>query len=289
MKKLFGGIDLTWKKLIIFAVIAGVYTGITTLIPGTMDTSIRDISITFEWWILFGIIIITNSRSNLDSGLKCIVFFLISQPLVYLVQVPFVADGWTIFRYYPGWFRWTLLTFPMGYIGYYLKKDKWWGMFILGPVMVFLGFHYMGFLREAVSFFPNHLLSTIFCLATMIIYPLYIFSDPTARKIGLALSIVVLLATSVLAISDRKNSVYSTEIISSSEEHYFDETYKVYLTDDSYGTVSFKYIESIDALMVHAEFTRTGSTQLIIEAPDGTRQIYDLDIRRSSYDINRVK
>ena len=31
MKKLFGGINLTWKKLIIFAVIAGAYTAIMAI------------------------------------------------------------------------------------------------------------------------------------------------------------------------------------------------------------------------------------------------------------------
>ena len=61
MKKLFGGIDLTWKKLIIFAVIAGIYTGVMAALPITKDTSFADISITFEWWVLFGIIIIVNT------------------------------------------------------------------------------------------------------------------------------------------------------------------------------------------------------------------------------------
>ncbi len=28
IKRIFGGIDLSWKKLIIFAIIAGVYTGV---------------------------------------------------------------------------------------------------------------------------------------------------------------------------------------------------------------------------------------------------------------------
>ena len=85
MKKLFGGINLTWKKLIIFAIIAGTYTAVMALLPITRDTSFRDIAIYFEWWILFGIIIISNSKSPLDSALKCFVFFLISQPLIYLV------------------------------------------------------------------------------------------------------------------------------------------------------------------------------------------------------------
>ena len=62
MKKLFGEINLTWKKLIIFAIIAGVYTAAMALIPITKETSFRDIAIQFEWWILFGIIIICNSN-----------------------------------------------------------------------------------------------------------------------------------------------------------------------------------------------------------------------------------
>lgn len=89
MKKLFGEIDFTWKKLIVFAILAGVYTAVMALIPITKDTSFRDIAIHFEVWILFGIIIICNSKSSKDSALKCFIFFLISQPLVYLLQVPF--------------------------------------------------------------------------------------------------------------------------------------------------------------------------------------------------------
>ena len=74
MKKLFGEINLTWKKLIIFAIITGIYTAIMAMIPITKETSFRDIAIQLEWWILFGIIIITNSKSHLDSALKCLVF-----------------------------------------------------------------------------------------------------------------------------------------------------------------------------------------------------------------------
>ncbi len=69
IKKLFGGIDLTWKKVIIFAVIAGAYTALMALLPAAKDTSFEDITISFEVWILFGIIIITNSRSAVDSAL----------------------------------------------------------------------------------------------------------------------------------------------------------------------------------------------------------------------------
>lgn len=288
MKKLFGGINFTWPGVILFAVICGVYTGVTTLIPGTMDTSVRDISITFEWWILFAILLIVNSRSPLDSALKVFVFFLISQPLVYLVQVPFHPDGFGLFRYYPGWFRWTLLTFPMAFVGYYMKKDKWWGLLILTPMLVFLGFHYHGFLSEARSFFPNHLLSAVFCAATLIIYPLFIFKDRKLRLVGLAVSLVILAAATIL--SQGGKSMYSTDLLLSGSETAgteFDDTYTASLADEAYGSVRITYIESIECHAVHADFTKTGQTRLILESPAGERLVYDLTVYRSSYEIAR--
>ena len=76
-KGLFGGIKLTWFKVIIAAIVIGVYCGVIALIPATLNTSFRDICISFEVWILFGIVIIMNSESHKDSALKCFVFFLI--------------------------------------------------------------------------------------------------------------------------------------------------------------------------------------------------------------------
>lgn len=75
IKNIFGNIDLTWKKLIIFAIIAGVYTAIMAIIPIAKDTSFSDLVTTFEVWILFGIFIIMNSKSPKESALKCFVFF----------------------------------------------------------------------------------------------------------------------------------------------------------------------------------------------------------------------
>lgn len=75
MKKLFGGINLTWKKLIIFAIITGVYTALMALIPFTKDTSFRDIAIMLEWWIFFGIIIISNRKNQLILHSNVLYFF----------------------------------------------------------------------------------------------------------------------------------------------------------------------------------------------------------------------
>ncbi len=288
MKKIFGEINLTWKKLIIFAIVCGVYTGIMAILPITRDTSFRDISITFEWWILFGILIIINSKSPKDSAFKCFIFFLISQPLVYLVQVPFYELKWEIFKYYPGWFVWTLCTIPMGFIGYYLKKDKWWGLFILTPILLFLGYHYNGFLSETLSFFPNHLISTIFCLTTLIIYPLYIFKNKKVRIAGIIISIIIIITMSIFATANK--SMYNTTIlISSPEKVIFDNTYKVSLEDEKYGKVFIVYEKNIEDYMVNAEFNKTGKTKFIIESPQGEKHIFDLTINRSSYHIEEIK
>ena len=289
MKKLFGGLNLTWPKLIIFAVIAGVYTGVMALLPITTDTSFADISITFEWWVLFGILIIVNSRSPLDSGLKCLVFFLISQPLVYLVQVPFNVYGWGIFRYYPGWFVWTLFTFPMGFIGWYMKKDKWWGLLILVPILIFVGYHYLGFLRETRTYFPNHLLSAIFCAVTIIIYPLFIFKDRRIRLAGLAISLAIVLVMSVLGFTMGKR-VYNTVVMVSggSAGVEFDDTWQVSLDDESLGKVYIDYNESIEDYLVMAEFTGTGKTTFTMESPTGEKRVFELTVNKDSTDLEEI-
>ena len=143
MKKIFGGINLTWKKVIIFAILAGIYTAIMAMLPITDNTSFKDITISFEVWILFGILIIVNSKSAKDSALKCFVFFLISQPLVYLVQ-DVINHSNLFLTYYRFWVLWTIATIPMGFIGYYMKKDKWWGLLILLPMLIFVGAEYSG-------------------------------------------------------------------------------------------------------------------------------------------------
>lgn len=288
MKKLFGELNLDWKKIIIFAVIIGIYTGIMPILPITRDTSFRDISITFEWWILFGILIIMNSKSPIDSALKCFVFFLISQPLVYLTQIVLGSADWSIMNYYKPWFIWTLFTIPMGFIGYYLKKDKWWGLFILTPVLVFLGYHYAQFLAQATIFFPNHLLSTIFCFITLILYSLYIFKDKKLRIIQLIITIIIILVMTYIALfTNSSNKAYNTTILvnGGSLNISFDDSYKVSLADEKFGKVYIVYEDNIETYMVNASFTKTGNTKLILESPDGDKKIFDLVIHESSYKI----
>jgi hypothetical protein len=228
-----------------------------------------------------------NSKSNKDSALKCFVFFLISQPLVYLIQVPFSSLGWQILGYYKNWIGWTILTLPMGFIGYYMKKDKWWGFLILLPMLVFLGIHYSGFLGETFFYFPHHLLSAIFCAVSMIIYSLFIFNNKKIKIVGVIVSLLIIVLMTIIAISS--NTTYNTTLLTNGGDAgaVFDDSYNVYLENDKLGKVSIKYDEGLEDYSIQAEFKRAGKTNLILEDKDGNKTIYEIDVRRNSFDINK--
>ncbi len=282
MKKLFGSINLTWPKVIIMAIIMGIYTAVMAMIPMAKDTSFSDLTVTFEVWILFGIFIIMNSKSAKDSALKCVIFFLISQPIVYLLQD--VINHSNLFNtYYRYWFMWTIACIPMGFIGYYMKKDKWWGLIILTPMLLFLGVQYIGYFSKAMFSFPRHLLTVIFCIVTLVIYPLAIFNNKKIKITGLIISILIIISGAIICFV--KPPVYSTDILADSEELYFDDTYKVNIADKKYGDLSIIYIESIESWMVHAEFKKAGKTEFVLESPDGEKREYSLTIRRDTYSV----
>ena len=284
MKKLFGGINLTWLKLVIFAIIAGVYTAIIAMIPELVFTSFNTITVSFEVWIFFGIIIIMNSKSNLDSALKCFVFFLISQPLVYIVQD--LVNGSELLRtYYRFWVIWTVACFPMGYIGYYMKKDKWWGYLILLPMILFVGIEYSTYLSYFTFSMPKYILISLFCIGTMIIYPIYIFNNKKIKTIGVIVSSILIIIISIHGFLNPY--VYETQIMSKNKEHVFDDTYNAYLVDSKYGDVKIVYIKSIDDYMIDAKFKKEGTTNLIIESPDGVKEEYTIKIKRTTFKVTK--
>ena len=284
MKKIFGGINLTWKMLIISAVIIGVLVGLLNSVPFLFDTSITDIATYFDFWVFCGIFIIMNSKSNKDSALKCFIFFLISQPLIYLCEVPFNSMGWGLFVYYKPWFIWTILTIPMGFIGYYIKKDKWYGLLILLPILVLLGF---GFEQTIVNFkysCPKHLINTLFVFLSLIIYPLVLFKNKKLKYIGLACSIIIMIILGFKPLTEP--STYDTTIKCSSETLYYDDTYKVYLEDKEYGDLSIKYIKNIEAYCINASFKKPGDTKVIIESPEGEKKEFNIHIGKMTYEFD---
>ncbi|MBO4797770.1 MAG: hypothetical protein J5494_03215 [Candidatus Methanomethylophilaceae archaeon] len=283
INKLFGGLKLTYPKVIAAAVAAAVLTAAIALIPAFHYTSFIAITVTLEVWIFFGILIIVNSRSNLDAAIKCFLFFLISQPLVYLIQVPFSELGWTLFGYYRYWFIWTLLCFPMGFVGYYMKKDTWWGYLILFPMVLLTGYSYLEYFSDFQFSMPRYLLIVLFCACAMILYPVFIFRDSRIRIAGAAIGGVLVAALTVVCLLNPP--VYTTEIAGNGDEYRFDGSYSVSLADEKFGTVEIRYLDSIDTYVLHADFRRSGDTVLTLVSPEGEKTDYKLHIERDRFEI----
>ena len=286
LKKLFGEIDLTWRKVILSAILAGVVTAAFALLPFVRNTSFEAITVTPEAWILFGIIIIMNSKSNMDSAWKCFVFFLISQPLVYLIQVPFSSRGWGLFNYYRYWFLWTLLSFPMGYIGYWMKQDKWWGYLILLPMIVFTASSYLTYFSDFLFSMPRFLLICLFCAAAMILYPVLIFKDMKIRRFGGVTGAIAVFYITFFCLMDPP--VYSIDFMPASEENYYDESYQVSLGDKRMGNAEIRYSEELQDHILHADLKKAGDTILTLISPEGEKSEYEIHVERDTFEITKL-
>lgn len=284
MRKIFGNINLTWKMIIICAVVIGVSVGLLNSVSFLYDTTITDIATYFDFWIFCGIFIIMNSKSNIDSALKCFIFFLISQPLIYLCEVPFNSMGWNLFIYYKPWFIWTLLTIPMGYIGYYIKKDKWYGLLILLPVMTILGMGLSSTIVNVKYSFPNHIINTLFVIASFIVYPFVLFNNKKLKYICLIMNIIIMLIFGLKPVITP--STYETQFKCSSETFVYDDTYKAYLEDSSYGDLSIKYMDSIESYCIYASLKKPGNTKVILEDPNGNKQYFNIKIGKQTYSFD---
>ena len=282
MKKMFGEINLTWTKLILLSIFMGIYAALMAMIPAVQDTSFSDLTVTFEVWIFFGIFIIMNSKSAKDSALKCFIFFLISQPLIYLVQ-DIINHSNLFVTYYRFWVVWTILCIPMGYIGYYMKKDKWWGLLILTPILLLLGTSLYTYLSDTMFSFPRHLLTTIFCIVTLIIYPTVIFNNKKVKITGIIISSLIIVFMAIKCIL--KPPIYETDILLSGDTYNFDNTYKVYMVDNKYGSLEIRYEDSLETYLVHAKLKKSGKTEFVLVSPNQNKKVYNITIKRNTYTV----
>ena len=100
LNRLFGGLKMSWPRVILFAVGAAVLTAVFLIVPVFKNSSFERMGVYLEAWVLFSVLIMANCRKPLEAALKTFVFFLVSQPLIYLFQVPFSWMGWGLFGYY---------------------------------------------------------------------------------------------------------------------------------------------------------------------------------------------
>ena len=195
--------------------------------------------------------------------------------------------GFGIFTYYKRWFVWTVLTIPMGFIGYYMKKNKWWGILILTPILLLLGGHYYEYLRETMYNFPYHLVSAIFCLITLLLYSVSIFSNKAIKITEVIISILIILTAPFMAFTNK--IIYNISVLVSDQEENitFNENYNVYLEDDKLGRVYIKYDENFEIYLLNAEFKNAGKTNLILVDENDIKTIFELTVGNNTFNINK--
>ncbi len=192
LNKLFFGIEMTWKRVIWFALGTAFYSALTLILPFTVHTSFANVGTYLESWILFALIIILNCKTPKDAAIKTFVFFLISQPLIYLLQVPFSYLGWKLFMFYPKWFLLTILTLPGAYIAWYVRTDDLLATVILSIATSFLVYQGVCFIPSFMDNFPKNLLSYIFCISLAFILIFTILKKDKNRAIASIITLFVM-------------------------------------------------------------------------------------------------
>ena len=232
---------MSWPRVILAAVLAGVVTALAAMfVPD--GNSFHEIAVMPEAWVLFAILIIVNCEKPLEAALKTFVFFLISQPLVYLIQVPFNSLGWQLFGYYRYWFMVTLLTFPGAYIGWFIKKDNLLSGLILSVMLALLAVLGTGYVRDMLQHFPNHLISALFCFGQI---PLYIFGILQNRKAKIAACVITAaaIAAAVFANAGQAKFEQITAFDLDDTKYPVDESWTVRTADESISTAELFEME----------------------------------------------
>ncbi|MCQ2479735.1 MAG: hypothetical protein MJ120_03760 [Clostridia bacterium] len=178
-------IKMTWLKVIIMALAFGAGTAAIALIPIFKGTSIYNIAVCFEFWFIPAVLIGINCKKPLEAALKVFVFFLISQPLVYLIQMPFsTLSAGDFLNYYKYWLVWTFLMLPGGVMVWLGTKKSWVGLLDAVVASAFLFFiefpnHFSTLLKDG---FPNQLLACIFILVE-VVFIILIFAKEAKQRV----------------------------------------------------------------------------------------------------------
>lgn len=268
--KLFGGIEMKWWKVILFAVASAVMTAVFLILPIFENTSFYEMGVTFEAWIFFAIIIMTNCKKPLESALKTFVFFLINQPLIYLFQVPFSYMGFGLFGYYRFWFILTLLTFPMAFVGWYVKKGSWVSLLILSPMIAILAFSGCGYVKSyLIPNPPGHIIAILFCFGQIALYLYAFFKDWKKILVGAGVTAAVIVFCLVF-----QNQIDLGASMSLPDEPSFSENAVLEIADESLGEAE---IVDAESGYVYLHFTKTGDTTMTVTDGDKV-YTYDLHI-----------
>lgn len=236
LHKLFFETKMTWWRVILLALFSAVLTVAVLKSPVLANTSAYYLGVTPEAWFVFALIIIMNCQKPLEAGVKTFVFFLTSQPLIYLLQVPFYPQRWEIFYYYPYWLKITLLTFPGAMLAWFVKKDNLVSALILSVATGFIGAVFAAAGSTVFWNFPGELIRTVFCLLEILVFIFVLLKNKKGRLICGIITLVVVAVVGYVRLGGTIGSVGAEKYRASYElppEH----TWEIQSTDGRVGNV----------------------------------------------------
>ena len=272
-RKLFFETSPTWGRVIIFAVAAAVLTAAILICPWTAATSVANIGVMLECWILFALLIIMNCGSALEAGAKTFVFFLISQPLIYLLQVPFSSMGWGLFSYYPRWAAYTVLCFPGAMLAWLVKKGNMLSALILSVATGYLAAMAVYYGNTCLTRFPYPIAAALFCAALAVVLILVLLPDKRTRLVCAAVTIVCAAAmVCYVAFFTSAPTITSDYALPEGE-------WEITSTD---GDVA-EYGVDGDSLSIFA--TKPGVSEVTLTDADGNVLVLSVEYVKGTYDV----
>lgn len=268
--KLYGGLNMSWRTVILFALGTAVLTSIFLIVPIFKNTSFELMGVDFEAWFFFAIIIMANCKKPLESALKTFVFFLISQPLIYLIQVPFSSMGWGLLGYYRYWFLWTLFTFPMAFVGWIITKRNWLSVIILAPVLAFMGSAVYQSGLHCIHHFPYRLVTSLFCLLQIVLYVITFFPDMGKKLTGVLIPLITVV---IFAVATPQVDINGTVFLPN--DPILSDSAVVVMEGNSVATVTIENPGEDSMVRVHA--SQFGAADFIIR--DGEAEyLYTVEV-----------
>ena len=267
--------------VILFATATAILTAIFLIVPIFKNTSFYRMGETFEAWIFFAVIIMANCKKPLESALKTFVFFLISQPLIYLLQVPFSWMGWGLFGYYKYWFIWTLCTLPMAFVGWYIRKKNWLSLLILAPILFLLTYTYVEGFQSAVLHFPRLIVMAVFCLGQVLLY-LYTFTSNIWQKL---LGFLVPLAAVIIMLLVRPQVDVNSAMFLP-DDVVLTEAAVVSVEDADFATASI--VSTGEDSMIRVQSQKYGTTTITIQDGENTYH-YTLEIYKDDNGHTQIR
>ena len=247
---------MSWPAVLLYAVGTAALTALFLLLPVFKDTSFEHMGSTMEAWVFFAVILMANCKTPLESALKTFVFFLVSQPLIYLFQVPFSFMGWGLFGYYGYWFLWTLLTFPMAWAGWFITKKNWISVVIFAPAFVLLAGTAFGAFQAVLSSFPHLLVTLLFCVGQILLYIIVFFPKPLQKVVGALVPVITVI---LLLPRFARLSLEVTDNLP--DEPRFSASAEIVAEDG--GIANAQFIDP-ETARVYLHVSRYGSTDLVV-------------------------